>query len=361
MPLRVAVRVDASSAIGIGHFMRCLTLADALAERNAHVHFVSRHLSAPLRGMLQDRGFELTITTGTDAIAPDDDLAHAEWLGTSQRADAIETRAALSGEAWDWLVIDHYAIDARWETALRAVARKVLVIDDVADRRHDCDVLLDQNYYLDQDTRYDGKLPPGATSLLGPTYALLRREFRRRRVALQRLAGSCERLLICFGGIDAHDYTGQALQAIDRAALPGVVVSVVIGSSHPNRDAIIAGCAARGFACHVQTDRMPELMAEADLAFGAGGSTSWERCCLSLPTICVATAHNQVAIARGLERAGAVVLAGDGEHVTANILHDALVAVARSPERLRAMSEASGRLVDGLGTDRVCERMLGAA
>jgi len=340
--------------------MRCVTLADALAERAVRIHFVSRHLPGPLQDMLKSRGFGLTMTNGTERCGPADDLAHAVWLGTSQKEDARETLAALDGEQWDWLVIDHYSIDARWETPLRAAVRRVLVIDDVADRIHDCDVLLDQNYYVDQDTRYDGKLPSHARALFGPAYALLRPEFLWRRTALQRQAGRCERLLICFGGVDAQDNTALALQAVDRAALPGVTVSVVIGASHPHRDAIVASCAQRGFACYVQTDRMPELMAAADLAFGASGSTSWERCCLGLPTICVTTAHNQLAIGHGLERAGAVMLAGNADGVTTDLLLEALALLARSPERLAAMSEAAGRLVDGLGTSRVCECMLGA-
>lgn len=357
MIARVAFRVDASPQIGIGHFMRCLTLANALAGRGAQVRFVTRHLPGHLAAMARARGFECRENRSFPEAEPDDPLGHAHWLGTSQDADAQDTLDALSDQPWDWLVIDHYALDQRWERRLRTVSRRVLAIDDVADRVHDCDILLDQNVYEDMDSRYAGMVPPSCATLLGPRFALLRPDFRERRAALPPRTGRLGRLLICFGGIDAHNLTALALAAVDAVNASGLEVDVVIGAQHPDRGAIEARCAARGFACHVQSDRMAELMAAADLAYGASGSTSWERCCMALPTICAATAHNQVAIARGLEHAGAIVLVGDREPVSVAGLTVPLDALMRAPARLLAMSAAAAGLVDGLGTDRVYDAM----
>jgi len=355
---RVAFRVDASPQIGIGHFMRCLTLASALARRGVVVRFVSRHLPGHLAEMARARGFECCLNDSAPESESGASLGHADWLGTSQAADARDSMAALSDRRWDWIAVDHYALDREWESRMRAVADHVLVIDDVADRGHACDILLDQNVYEDMDRRYDGLVPEACTRLLGPRYSLLRQDFRDRRAVLAPRTGRLGRLLICFGGIDAHNLTAMALAAVAAVNPPGLQVDVVIGAQHPARDAIVTACAQRGFTCHVQSERMAELMAAADLAYGASGSTSWERCCLGLPTICAATAHNQVAIARGLEHAGAIVLVGDREPVSVPGLTKPFIDLLRAPDRLRAMSAAAAGLVDGLGTDRVYEAMV---
>lgn len=135
--------------------MRCLTLADALKQRGAQIRFVSRQMPKHLRDMLREKSHECTPLNSRSNEEAADDLPHSHWLGTSQAADAQKTLQALSAQTWDWLVVDHYALDARWESALRGMVRRILVIDDLADRVHDCDVLLDQNLYEDMDTRRD--------------------------------------------------------------------------------------------------------------------------------------------------------------------------------------------------------------
>ena len=172
--MNIAFRVDASTQIGTGHFMRCLTLADALKQHGAKIRFASRHMPEYLRDMLVVKGHEFMLLDSSPSDAISDGLSHANWLGTSQHADAQDTVQALSGQTWDWLIVDHYALDARWESALRQTAKNIFVIDDIADRQHDCDVLLDQNLYADMDSRYTGKVPAHCQLLLGPRYALLR-------------------------------------------------------------------------------------------------------------------------------------------------------------------------------------------
>ncbi|MDA3875690.1 MAG: UDP-2,4-diacetamido-2,4,6-trideoxy-beta-L-altropyranose hydrolase [Halothiobacillus sp.] len=174
----IAFRTDASSQIGTGHFMRCLTLADALKQRGAQTRFVSRHLPEYLRSMLAAKGHEFAPLDKAQHDAILDELAHAPWLGTSQVQDAQATIQALSGQAWDWLIVDHSALDARWESVLRRTAKQIMVIDDIADRQHECDMLLDQNFYADMELRYIGKVPLHCQLLLGPRYAMLRDEFR---------------------------------------------------------------------------------------------------------------------------------------------------------------------------------------
>lgn len=358
--MRLAFRTDATDRIGTGHFMRCLTLADAMRRRGARTRFLGRTVPPHLARCATERGHEL-VALSSGALEPLDDLPHAAWLGTSQAADARDTARALSDGDWDWIVVDHYALDARWERTVRQAVRRVFAIDDLADREHDCDLLLDQNYYEDMDTRYDGKAPPGCERLLGPSYAMLRDEFRRARESVRPRTGTIERVLVFFGGVDAEDYTGRAIEALASLGIRVPHADVVIGAGHPRREAIERACARHGMTCHVQTDRMADLMAAADLAIGAAGSASWERCCLALPAITVATAGNQVPIAAGLEALGVAVSLGDGAGVTAAEMAAAFQAIAGEPDRVRRMSAAAARAVDGAGVDRVCDRLVSAA
>lgn len=291
--MKIAVRVDASSAIGTGHFMRCLALANTLKQQHAQVRFISRHLPDHLRSMLEAMGHEFSLLDSAQGDESLDELAHAHWLGVSQLQDAAESIQALSDITWDWLIVDHYALDSRWETMLRKAARRILVIDDLADRQHDCDLLLDQNLYADMEARYIGKVLPRSQLLLGPRYALLRDEFRQLHEQIKPRIGPVQRILVFFGGIDSDNYTRHAIEALSRIEIAGLLVDVVIGVQHPYGEQIKAACAQHGFTCHVQTDKMAELMVTADMAIGAGGSATWERCCLGLPALAICTAENQ--------------------------------------------------------------------
>lgn len=274
--------------------MRCLTLADGLKQRGAQIRFVNRHLPEHLRSMLVEKGHEFALLDSVQNDVVLDELAHAHWLHATQEQDAQATIQALSDQQWDWIVVDHYALDARWESELRAIAKQIMVIDDIADRQHDCDVLLDQNYYMDMQTRYEGKVPAHCRQLLGPRYALLRDEFRKLREQIKPRAGAVKKILVFFGGVDADNYTGLAIQALSGLDIKGIDVDVVIGAQHPHHPDIEKACASLGYVCHVQTSRMAKLMAAADLAIGAGGSATWERCCLGLPALAVCTADNQL-------------------------------------------------------------------
>jgi UDP-2,4-diacetamido-2,4,6-trideoxy-beta-L-altropyranose hydrolase len=291
--MNVAIRADASLPMGTGHLMRCLTLADALRQRGGRIRFVSRHMTPDLAEMLTDHGHELKMLEGSSAAGQIDELVHAQWLGTSQAQDAQDTLRALSDRHWDWVIVDHYALDARWESMLRGAARSIGVIDDIADRRHDCDILLDQNILHDHAGPYAGKVPDHCELLLGPRFALLRDEFRTLREQARPRTGTVARILIFLGGVDADNYTGRVLDAYSSLGPTGAHVDVVIGAQHPERARIETECRERGFACHVQTTRMAELMAAADLAIGAGGSATWERCCLGVPTLAICIAENQ--------------------------------------------------------------------
>ncbi len=350
MSLGVAFRVDATGQIGTGHFMRCLTLADALRKRGARIRFVSCGLPAYLSDMLATRSIEVAPLAAAEAVAGD--LAHSSWLGASQVRDAQDSAAALADRDWDWLVVDHYALDARWESAMRNAAGQIMVIDDLADRHHDCDVLLDQNYYRDMQTRYHGKVPEKCRLLLGPRYALLREEFRELRAKVKPRSGEVRRILMFFGGVDAGNYTGLAIEALSGLDIKGIEVDVVIGAQHPHRAEIEQACATQGYACHVQTSRMAELMAAADFAIGAGGSATWERCCLGLPVLSLCTAENQRRQIADAAEAGLLYAPDDGGDPV-DVIRRHTKCLLENASLLKLISNAAMNAVDGEGALRI--------
>ena len=336
--------------------MRCLALADGLAAGGSRVRFVSRSLPAHLQEVVRQRGHELALLEGPALPSEREAPAHHRWLGTSQAADARDTISALPG-AWDWIVVDHYGIDARWERAIRPAAARLLAIDDLADREHDCDLLLDQNLLAGMLERYADLIPANGIPMLGPRYALLREDFRRLRSSARVRTGPVRRLLVLFGGADRGNHTEKVLRAIVDLGERALEVDVVIGPEHPALARIEALCNEYGFSYHLQAPDVAQLMARADLAVGATGSTSWERCCLALPAVCMTQAANQEPIARGLENAGAVVNLGDGDRVTHDKIASALAALMSQPGLLASLSAASRELVDGLGVERVTQAM----
>lgn len=354
--MNIVLRVDAGQKMGTGHFMRCLTLADTLAQRGARCVFLCRQLPPHLEQLLERNGHALRSLPARENDTPDTELAHANWLGTTQVTDAEDSLEALLGQTWDWLIVDHYALDWHWETRLRPTVRRILVIDDLADRRHECDLLLDQNVYQDMLSRYDGKVPQACQLLLGPRFALLRDEFRRLRVNLSPRAEVIRRVLVFFGGVDEHNFTGQALAAVSGIAQAGVEVDVVLGALHPQRAAIETLCQHQGFHCHVQTTRMAELMASADLAIGAGGTATWERCSLGLPTLALSTADNQTRQLADAASQGLVYTLQAGEDFQADLALN-LKALQQNPALRALISNQGMAAVDGLGVQRLAVRM----
>lgn len=341
--MRVAIRADASVATGAGHVMRCAALAAALQAAGSSVLFVCRAQPGDLRAWLAAAGFEVLTLQPRDG---------------SWQADAEATVAALADRAPDWLVVDHYGLDARWETALRRVAPAIMALDDLADRPHDADLLLDQNLAAQPDSRYAGLLPARCVTLLGPRFALLRPDFRAVRDAGAARSGAVGRLLCFFGGADAGNETGKALDALALLGEHGLAVDVVVGAANPHRDLLARRCeAGRGLRFHCQTGDMARLMGDADLFLGAGGSAVWERCCVGLPGIAVAVAANQVAVAQAAAQAGALCYLGASEEVSAARLADALAGLLGAPDAVRAMALRAAQLVDGLGAGRVAQRM----
>jgi len=302
----IAFRVDASSQIGTGHFMRCLTLAECLKQYGAKIRFISHNLPFHLCDILTSKGIEIISFDHKTKDLITGELNHSHWLGSNQEHDAKTSIQALSDQSWDWLIVDHYALDIRWENILRQHVKNILVIDDLADRQHDCDILLDQDFYTDMHTRYKDKVPAHCQLLLGPHYCLLRNEFWLAQKLAKPRSGNIKRLFVFFGGVDIDNDTGQVIEALSVINISKIQVDVVIGKQHPFLEQISSMCLRHKFICHIQTNKIAALMAEADLAIGAGGMATWERIFLGLPSLVKITAFNQIEALNYLASAGYV-------------------------------------------------------
>lgn len=358
-PPTVAFRADASTEIGTGHVMRCLTLADALAERGIACHFLSRALPGHLCDRISAHGHHLhrLAAPGDGTVTDPDGPAHAGWLGLHWRDDAAECRPILAALGPDWLVMDHYALDARWQGAVLPDGCRLMVIDDLADRPHVADVLLDQNLGREA-ADYGPLVPEGCDLLIGPRFALLRPEFAAQRAysLARRKEGRLHRLCIAMGGVDRENATGAVLDALARIGLPeGVEVTVILGGTAPHLGPVRAMAGELPFACEVLVDRsdMADILAETDLAIGAAGSSTWERCCLGVPTLVLVLADNQAAIAEAIDKAKAGILLGRmGSDGWAGQLRGALAATG--PGALAQMSRHAATCCDGSGLATVC-------
>lgn len=355
--MMIAFRTDASSQIGTGHFMRCLTLAEELKAKGANIIFISRKLPKFLSSALLDKGFACKSIHNEIDIDVLEDLPHSLWLGTTQANDARLTNEVLAGVSCDWIVVDHYALDHRWEKTVRVSCKKIMVIDDLADRLHDCDLLLDQNYYEDMLSRYKDKVQFNCKLLLGPSYALLNNEFKSFRNQVVPHSGDVKKILVFFGGVDIADYTSLAVNAL-AGINSQYTVDVVIGKQHPQSEKIQKLCKKFGFNCHVQTARMAELMYAADLSIGAGGTAVWERCCLGLPAIVFCTAENQRAQIADAAKLGVLCAPQiDLLSFEAEIRHH-LGSLMANPSSLQSISELGKQHVNGQGTRKVAQQLL---
>ncbi|MDT3427990.1 UDP-2,4-diacetamido-2,4,6-trideoxy-beta-L-altropyranose hydrolase [Paenibacillus forsythiae] len=345
------IRADASNEIGTGHIMRCLVLADELKQNHLETVFVCRNLPGNLSDYINQRGYRV-FSRYTHPLSPDDMEKDASY--TIQVIHNI-------GRLPEWTIIDHYAIGEKWELLVRAHTCKILVIDDLANRRHHADILLDQNLAENAELRYMGLVPESCRLLLGPSYLLLRPIFLNERRNLRQRTGEIRRLLVFFGGSDSTNETEKALDALIRLR-PNIEVDVIVGQTYEYRAGIQQKCLLLGRAnLHIQVENMANFIASADFALGAGGISMWERCYLGLPSAITIVADNQKDSVCLAERLGAVWKTGYHNEINSSHYADILYRAMNSPEQLVRMSSRSLDLVGSSPesiTSRVVEVMM---
>jgi len=338
--LKVVFRVDASIAIGAGHVMRCLTLAHALGGK-AYCEFIVSKSGAALSSKIKASGYNVHVIADID----NDPAQHA-----------TNTLAVILPET-DLIIIDHYNLDTRYETHLYNKVSGVMVIDDLANRKHHCNLLLDGNLLPNSASRYKDLVPKDCATLLGPQFALLREEFYTPtqtktpkhilNVALQtNEKQKRKRILVCFGGTDPQNVTDKTLSAISKLDTTLFDVDVVIGSQHKSYAQIVSKVAQFStMSLHVDTTQMAVLMRHATIMIGAGGSMHWERCVSALPSIVITLAANQVATTKYLSELGACKWLGDSETVTKDAIAHSVLALLNDATARRHMAKIASQIV----------------
>lgn len=352
--MKVVFRADSSLQIGTGHVMRCRALAETLRRRGANVSFICRGHEGHLGAVLTREGFPVRLLEAPQLARTAARDLYASWLGVEEMQDARDTLGGLEGGV-DALVVDHYGLSAAWETEVHRSCVKLVAIDDLG-RSHKSDVLLDQNYARAPDERYAGLLNERCTRLLGPHYALLRREYAQIAAAPKSPEGPVQRILISFGGVDRENVTGRALDALSDTEFAHIDLDVVVGATNPNFDAVRRAADARPrTVLHRGLPSLAGLLSQSDLAFGAPGGTTWERCALGLPSIVISTALNQAPGGHELGAAGIIEYLGPHENVGVEAIRNAARALIRDVARRQSMADQSRLLVDGRGAERVAE------
>lgn len=335
--MRVVFRVDASIEIGSGHLMRSMTLAEQLRGNGADVVFACRDLPGGMFELLSAKGYQSAkLPLGEEGI----DQQQFDATATITMIDQLVPHCV------DWLVVDHYGFDFRWERIVRPYVHRLMVIDDLANRQHDCDLLLDQNYYRNLEHRYRDLLPKQCVKLLGPSYVLLRPEFYELAKRSRARDGTVRRILVSFGGSDPANQTLKVVEAIYKLSRQTIEVDVVVGMNNPNQNAIRALCAELpNVVFHCQVSNMAELINSADIGIGAGGASMWERCYLGLPTITVVLADNQLDTTEDLAKLGAIEYLGRGDVLIAEDYARAIVKLIDHPKYTKRIGDAARRVV----------------
>ncbi|MDO4433885.1 MAG: UDP-2,4-diacetamido-2,4,6-trideoxy-beta-L-altropyranose hydrolase [Alysiella sp.] len=366
--MKFLFRADASLEIGSGHIMRCLTLANVLREQGHSAKFITRAHIGHLADFIEKQGFECILLPSPHPSPPPQagegkygfsgSLKHAAWLGTTQERDFAECEPHILDFQPDWLICDHYALDKTWETlAQNACGAKIAVIDDLHDRPHQAHVLLDQNLGRTA-TDYANLLPPNCRVLAGTHYALLRPEFAAwRETALSRHPNK-QRVLLNLGGVDKDNITLKILAILAQHFSGSLKITVVMGASAPHIASVQHFAQNAPFDCQVivNAKNMAEIMAQSDWAIGAAGSTSWERCCMALPSLLLILADNQREIAQQLQSFGAAQAFELADLGTPNFIHS--LHHFQNFDFLAKMSQQATQILDGFGTKRVVNQLI---
>ena len=367
--MRVAFRVDASLQIGTGHVMRCLTLAGEFWRLGANVVFICREHPGNLCNHIEAMGFEvyrLPWSANDENTEQEYDMdtqpPHANWLGTSWQKDADETISTLLLERIDSLVVDHFAIDARWERKVRDLASvKIGIIDGQLDRAHYCDFLLDPNLTPNAEFRWKALVPCDCRLFLGPRFAFLNSEFIEERENLRTRDGYIKSILVSFGGVDRNNATAKALRALSKIDISAITVDVVIGPGNPYKEELECSWAhLPNVNIHFQPSNMAKLMSKADLAIGAGGIMAWERCSLGLPTIILGVADNQQENCLSIAREEAGIYLGKLEEVDIRSIVDSITFMLYHPDEVSKMAKNSMKIMkdSGSGLKEFCKAII---
>lgn len=340
--------------------MRCLTLAEEMTERGAICYFVTKPHVGNVINLIENKGYTCLSLPKINNISVNFKDEYESWLGCSQQEDSVQTLDILSNINVHLLIVDHYALDEVWENNFKKIGIKIAVIDDLANRKHNSDFLLDQNEGRTSHN-YEKLIPRNCVALYGSQYSLLRKEFHRyRNISLKNTnRGKLKSILISIGGIDKDNVTSEVLNILSNCDLPNdCELTIIMGGKSPWLEQVKAISEKISWRTniHVDTNEMALLLSQCDMAIGAAGSSAWERCALGVPTIMIVVADNQNVIAKNLSINNAAFVIDSVEKVKKDLAewfnfinaHDGV---------LDKMSLSCSLITDGNGTYKVAREL----
>lgn len=350
--MNVVFRVDASNQIGSGHVMRCLTLADLFKKSGSNINFITRNHVGNLDSLIESRGYEIYTLPKIEKIKAQKLTGYLKWLGVLQSEDARQSVQKIRNDIIDLLVVDHYALDIEWESILRSQVKSILVIDDLANRKHDCDWLLDQNLFSNRE-RYDYLVSNKTIKIFGPKYALVNEDFLKYRKNVSKIQ-SIKRIFIFFGGSDLFNLTMMTLKSLKHPKFKKLELVVVIGAGNPYASEIKKFVSNIDNAVlHIQVKNMAELMSSSDISIGSGGSATWERFAIGLPCLVVTFGRDQELVIKELVKNNYTTWLGNVKQVNQSVISNATLKMIDNPKELYEKQIKSQKLVDGMGAKRV--------
>ena len=351
MKKNLFIRVDSSPEIGIGHMMRCLTLAQELKNNFDKVIFLTRKDSDDFTETIMENGFKVVLLP-TQIIKPPKNIHEL-----NNYSDIIKNLITTYTRNKNYLLIDHYDIDSAFELSLKNTFEKIFVIDDLANRKHNCDLLIDQNYYRDLNHRYEKLIPNNAITLLGPKYAIIRSEFRSVNKKIIKKNSQVKKILVSFGGSDPTNEckkTLDALCSIENSQFEIIVVAGIYNHKFEQLQKLYEKYSSIKIYRHVND--LSRLMLDSDLFIGAGGTTTWERLYMGLPSIVTIISNDQKESIEFLSDMGHVINLGLAKNVTTETHVQAFQKL--NPDLIYSMSLNNQKLVDGNGCSRIKKQII---
>ena len=360
--MNIAIRVDSSVKIGTGHVMRCMTLADSLRKNGAEVLFICREHDGNVNQFIIANGYNVEqLNTNPKNIVENriEKDIYKSMLGTSEVEDAKNTIEKIRDFKPSWVIVDHYSLGIKWEQIIKKYTNKIFVVDDLANRRHDCDVLLDQNLYENMYNRYNNLIPRSSKRLFGPKYAILRNEFINQRKDNKIANENIKSIFIFFGGTDHFNLTEITLRSLMVNKLSQLNFNVVIGKYNPNKASIQQFSALyNNINLVIQTNEISKIMAKSDVAIGSGGSAIWEMCCLGLPSFIISFADNQLESVRHLSKNNIIEYHCHFDELKPAVLAQSFYDFITDNSKIKSIKRQCFGLVDGFGKKRIMKEFL---
>lgn len=347
--MNIVFRVDSYREIGTGHLMRCLNLADELNEIG-NIWFMT---------IASDHSLDLINRRGYKTLVIESIKNDCKYKRMSAHQDAKKSIDLLTycGIKADLLIVDNYLLDYRWEEMLRTSVTKIFVIDDLANRKHSCDMLLDQNFVENMDSRYEGLVSDKTRVLLGPKYAILGKEYSLQREKISFRSNDIKRVLISFGGVDEFNVTAKLIGHLKSCKFKDIQFDTVITDNFVHLDNLLSICDEENIIVHRNLESLASLMRECDLAIGAGGTTTWERLAMALPSVVITIADNQLETASMLHEQGLIHWLGHFNSLDVNWKEN-LDYFIQSKDTNEDNSKKIFSLVDGCGAENVKRNLM---